>query len=202
MRRTIESSVIALVLGGCATGSDPEDAGFRGETEGHESSSSSSSSSSGGEEDDDGPCDEDGCDDDGDDDDDCEDDCDHDCGDEGCVRTQGYWKNHSSQDGQHNNQTAWPIDESTPLCGSTWYDWLWVQPEGDAWIILVHQWIAASLNVAAGASVPADVQDALDTADGIVAACAVADEDRDTATELATILDEYNNGNAGVSSCP
>jgi uncharacterized membrane protein YgcG len=119
----------------------------------------------------------------------------------GCVRTQGYWKNHSALSEQPHNQIAWPISESTAICDSTWFDVLWTPPHGDAWIILAHQYIAASLNVAAGASAAADVQAALDEAGDMFDGCAIADGDRAHALELADMLDAYNNGTMGTDHC-
>ena len=44
------------------------------------------------------------------------------------------------------------MQEDDVLCGQSWYDILWTETNGNAWYILGHQWIAATLNVAAGAS--------------------------------------------------
>lgn len=111
-----------------------------------------------------------------------------------CPRTQGYWKNHNVYAGPEQNQIPWPISEDTQLCGASWYEWLWTPPRGDAWIILVHQYIAASLNQAAGADVPADVQDALDAAAAYLDDCSISAADREDALEVKDILDEFNNG--------
>ena len=46
----------------------------------------------------------------------------------------------------------------------SWSEILWVQPEGDAYIILAHQYIAASLNVDNGASTTPEVDMALSMA--------------------------------------
>jgi hypothetical protein len=214
MRRTIEVSVVSLLLAACASGRDAGE-GFRGETEGHESSGSTGDVGDDGDD----ACPDLGCGCEHDCEDDCEkdcgDDCDKDCeddckdacqdacdDDEGCVRTQGYWKNHSGQSEGDENQSLWPLDEGVVLCGTSWIDWLWTEPEGDAWIILVRQWIAARLNVAAGAGASDEVTAALDEAEGMLAACVIGDEERELAIDLATTLDQYNNGNMGVAKCP
>jgi hypothetical protein len=124
-----------------------------------------------------------------------------DTGGEGpCPRTQGYWRNHSVYAGPDQNQIPWPISEDTALCGDTWFNWLQTPPRGDAWIILVHQYIAARLNEAAGADVPDDVADALAAAEALLAGCSISDENRDDAIELSELLDAFNNG-AFTESC-
>ena len=50
------------------------------------------------------------------------------------------------------------------LSGKTYYQALWTAPQGNAYWILAHAYIAAQLNKLNGASVPASVQTALDQA--------------------------------------
>jgi hypothetical protein len=121
---------------------------------------------------------------------------------DGCVSTQGYWKNHHA-DARNPNQTIpWPLPEDTVLCERSWLEWLHTPPRGgDAWIILVRQWIAAQLNVASGAAVPQGVADAISDADALLASCSVSGSDRSEALALSEFLDAYNNGNEGVPSC-
>jgi hypothetical protein len=120
----------------------------------------------------------------------------------GCVLTQGYWKNHNASSEHPHNQIAWPIAEDTALCDSTWLEILWTPPKGgNAWLILAHQWIAARLNVAAGASASAEVGAAIDEAGGMLEGCTIADGDRAHALELADMLDAYNNGSMGTDHC-
>jgi hypothetical protein len=121
--------------------------------------------------------------------------------DEGCTLTQGYWKNHSDRETQPNRARPWPIDEDTDLCGTGWLDTLSISPRGDAFYILAHQYIAASLNVASGASAPADVSAALDEAEELMADCAIIDAERARALELSSLLDDYNNGGVGPGHC-
>lgn len=109
-----------------------------------------------------------------------------------CPRTQGYWKNWNIFARQLHRQIPWPIPETTELCGQTWYEWLWTPPRGDAWIILVHQYIAASQNVAAGVDAPPTVLNALDAVEAELADCDV--DDRATALDLSELLDAFNNG--------
>ncbi len=126
----------------------------------------------------------------------------------GCTLTQGYWKNH-----------AWPAH---PMWGpstlATWPDILgykffdtaleWpevldVSPGGDAYFILAHQYIAASLNQQNGAYVPEAVRQALVAAYEYFSLRPAerATIDRAHLISLATILDRYNNGLLGVPHC-
>lgn len=120
---------------------------------------------------------------------------------EHCTRTQGYWRTHNIYAAQPNKQTPWPISEDQIGCGDTWYNWLWAEPNGDAWIILAHQWIAAQLNWGSGAPITPEVEDAIYGGAAYLNFCEVSDEDREAALEIAAVLDAYNNGNAGVASC-
>ena len=122
---------------------------------------------------------------------------------QGCTFTQGYWKNHNLYATQPSLQISWPISEDTVLCGKSWLTILNTQPQGDAWIILAHQWIAATLNVAAGASMPSDVQSALAQAQALLSSqCPpLPASGSATATTLSTLLDEYNNGVIGPGHC-
>lgn len=113
----------------------------------------------------------------------------------GCTRTQGYWK---SKPG-----VVWPsrYDPDAPFFSSalTWRRLLETPPQGgNGYRILGHQYIAALLNIASGASAPAGVRSVIDQAtlyfaSGATpgscggAACA-------TQKTWAGILDTYNNG--------
>ena len=110
----------------------------------------------------------------------------------GCTYTQGYWKNHN-----------WPVSESGWFSDET----LWNAPKkGNAWDILAHQYIAASLNEDNSAYVPANVSDAMgdalfileNDADHIIKA---GDTTYNEAIELAGILAAYNEGTLGVPHC-
>ncbi len=118
----------------------------------------------------------------------------------GCVLSQGFWKTHPN---------AWPAghdpDASFFSSGKTWLEVLWTAPRGDAYFILAHQYIAAALNVAAGAVMPSDVQDAFNDATdwfnthnpGVPA----SSSDGQTAIHLAEILAAFNEGMKGVPHC-
>jgi hypothetical protein len=123
----------------------------------------------------------------------------------GCTLTQGYWKNHN-EFGSKKQAVDWPAphDERDLLCGAEWLAILKTPPAGgNAWLIVAHQYIAAMLNVAAGASTTAQVDQALaDAQQFLDATCssAPASEFPD-AINAAAILDAYNNGDIGPGHC-
>jgi len=113
----------------------------------------------------------------------------------GCTLTLGYWKNHTN---------VWPAPYSPTATfftsGKSWIYELSAAPKGgNAYLILAHQWIATTLNLASGASVPADVKSAYDAGttyfqNGGVGGDPIA---------WSTVLDNYNNGLAagGPAHC-
>jgi hypothetical protein len=112
----------------------------------------------------------------------------------GCVRTQGYWKNHAS---------AWPVTSVT--LGMLTYTQeqllqIFGQPvKGNGLVSLAHQLIAAKLNIATGACFPTDVTNAVAAADLLIGSLVVPPvgsgklATADT-SQLTAILNEYNNG--------
>jgi hypothetical protein len=118
-----------------------------------------------------------------------------------CTHTIGYWKTHSSLATKPSLQHAWPISESTLLCGETWYDLLWTQPEGDPWVILAHQWIGAHLNWGSGVEMPPDIEPLMSEANWYLSECGADESLEARMIELAELLDAYNNGLAGVAHC-
>ncbi len=137
----------------------------------------------------------------------------------GCVRTQGYWRNHPE---------AWPV--SSLLIGSITYSQadlltnLGSPAQGNAVRILSHQLIAAKLNIASGASGSAQISDPLDpsnpyngmtvndviaTADALINGSNINTASVAPSTSLgqqmvaaSRLLDLYNNGDGGVAHCP
>jgi hypothetical protein len=125
------------------------------------------------------------------------------CSDCGCTLTQGYWKNHNEFRTQASQRLDWPtpLDESQLLCGQKLLDILNTVPKGEAWYILAHQFIAASLNVAAGAD-KSDVSSTLTQAKAILTNnCGGITTQRQTAIDLSYLLDSYNNGLIGPGHC-
>jgi hypothetical protein len=116
-----------------------------------------------------------------------------DCPPKGCVRTQGYWGNKPN--------VVWPKGYSRTAqffkSKMTWQEVLDAPVRGSAYLILAKQYIAAVLNIAAGASAPAAVRQVINYAAAFFAnstpatcppgACA-------TQKSWAATLDTYNNG--------
>ena len=131
----------------------------------------------------------------------------------GCTLTPGYWKTHSAEGPAPFDDTwnALANGEDTPFFGSgkTYYQALWTAPGGNAYYILAHAYIAAQLNILNGASVPANVQTAFNTATGLfgthtpaqIAALRGNSPIRAQFISLAGILDGYNNGLSGPGHC-
>jgi len=129
-----------------------------------------------------------------------------------CTLTPGYWKTHS-QDGPARYDTTWAaIGEDTIfyLSGQSYYVVLWMTPErGNAYYILAHQFIAAKLNIAKGASVPINVQTAITASTNLfntytpanIGALKGGDVLRAQFISIAGILDAYNNGLIGPGHC-
>lgn len=118
---------------------------------------------------------------------------------ENCTLTQGFWKNH---------EAAWPVEElilgGTPYTKAQLLAILKTSPLGDATYILIHQLIAAELNLAAGAD-PATIATAVAEADAWLAAHPLGSSpkgaDREAGLALAALLDAYNNGVTGPGHC-
>ncbi len=118
-----------------------------------------------------------------------------------CTYTQGYWKNH---------EEAWPVNNLT--LGNVNYTkaqllQIFGQPAaGNGLIILAHQLIATKLNIAAGASSPANVQAAIASADAkignlVIPPIGAGSLPANEADPEASLLDDYNNGEIGPGHC-
>jgi len=119
----------------------------------------------------------------------------------GCTRTQGYWKNHANPaKKQYDNTWDAYLNKTFYNSGMTYLKVLETAPKkGDAYFILAHQFIAAELNVAAGASIPQNVKDAW-----LAAQAYFRGQTNPTRAELiawAELLDDYNNGVVGPGHC-
>jgi hypothetical protein len=135
-------------------------------------------------------------------------------GGEGCSLTPGYWKTHSMY-GPARFDDAWnlllPAGQDTAffVSGQSYYEVLWTEPEGNAYYILAHAYIAAELNQLNGASLPPDVVSAFNQATALLATYTPAqvalmpsdDPTRQLFISLAGILDDYNNGLTGPGHC-
>ncbi len=125
----------------------------------------------------------------------------------GCTRTLGYWKTHSKY-GPAPYDDVWggKEDETFFLSGQSYYEVLWTPPAGNVYYNLAHQYIAAEMNFLAGAD-PSAVQSTFDAATALLStnspndAAGLKGKDKKPWTELASTLDDYNNGDIGPGHC-
>lgn len=126
----------------------------------------------------------------------------------GCSLTPGYWKTHSVYGPAHYDETWAQVGEDTSffLSGQSYYEVLWTSPQGNPYFILAHAYIAAELNQLNGADFTAASAafgqattlfetSTPDDVDGLKG------PDKHVWTDLATILDDYNNGLIGPGHC-
>jgi len=130
----------------------------------------------------------------------------------GCSLTPGYWKTHSSYGSAPYDDTWALVGEDTAFfsSGKTYYQALWTSPNGNAYWILAHAYIAAKLNQLNGADFSA-AQAAFDSATALfsnpsytptyIGGLRGSSPLRQTFISLATILDNYNNGLIGPGHC-
>ncbi len=134
--------------------------------------------------------------------------------DDGCSLTPGYWKTHSGY-GPAPYDDTWALlangaDTDFFWSGQTYYEVLWTEPQGDAYYILAHAYIAAQLNFLNGAD-PTAAQAAFDEATALFEQYEPAQvsgakgkngkELREQFIDWARILDDYNNGYNGPGHC-
>jgi hypothetical protein len=136
------------------------------------------------------------------------------CPSNGCTLTPGYWKTHSGR-GPAPYDDTWKLlgaaQENTAffLSGKTYYQALWQAPQGNAYYILAHAWIATTLNGLNGASMPPEVMQGWQEATTLFQAWTPAQigaqkgsqQPRKRFLELAGLLDMYNNGLLGPGHC-
>jgi hypothetical protein len=136
---------------------------------------------------------------------------------EGCTLTQGYWKTHNVLFHGGASKKADETWDLLPdgaetiffLSGQTYYEVLWTAGGGNAYYNLARQYIAAELNMLAGAAAPEEVQDAFDAATDLFQVYTPAEvgawrgnhATRAEFIALASILDNYNNGLLGPGHC-
>jgi hypothetical protein len=116
----------------------------------------------------------------------------------GCTYTQGWYKNPKHQ---------WPAGNWSNFDGTgvSYLGTLETPPKGNVYYILAHQYIAATLNVAAGSS-SSDITQALADAAAYFAAASPNNPlpgtyTKDQVTAIAAALDAYNNGITGPGHC-
>jgi hypothetical protein len=130
------------------------------------------------------------------------------CGGDGCTLTQGYWKTHSEYGPAAHPDDTWDSvggpDASFYLSGKTWYEVFWTAPAGNAYYNLAHQFMAAKLNVLAGADTTANVDAALAAAHTFFSTYTPSSwpkAQKNTILGYANTLDQYNNGVIGPGHC-
>ena len=128
----------------------------------------------------------------------------------GCSLTQGYWKTHSKYAGAKKYDATWAlIGEDTAFfsSGKTWFQAISTSSAGgNAYYILAHQYIAARLNLAGGASSTPAVDAALAGATAFyntyTPTSALSAAVRAQAIAYAETLADYNEGDIGPGHCP
>ncbi|HEX6323878.1 MAG TPA: hypothetical protein VFZ36_09145 [Vicinamibacterales bacterium] len=127
----------------------------------------------------------------------------------GCAYSQGYWSTHSSQGPAKYDSTWAKIGENTPFykSGNSYIAEIGMPAKGNAYRILSSQFIAAKLNMLAGAAAPAGVDmGAIESFYALYTPAQVdamkgSDAVRKQALAWASTLDSYNNGRLNVSHC-
>jgi hypothetical protein len=128
----------------------------------------------------------------------------------GCTLTQGYWKTHSEfGPAPYDDTWAQLADGASTtffLSGQTYYQVLRTPPAGNVYYNLAHQYIAAKLNGLNGADLSA-AKAAFDEATTLfntytpAQAATLKGKAKTGWTNLATVLDNYNNGLIGPGHC-
>jgi hypothetical protein len=127
----------------------------------------------------------------------------------GCTLTQGYWKTHSDHGPAPYDEVWALLGEDTLFfkSGKTYHQVLWTPPKGNPYWTLAHQYIAAKLNILAGAT-GSEVATALSNATNLFDTCTPGMVTKrggscpaSTFTSLAATLDQYNNGYIGPGHC-
>jgi len=125
--------------------------------------------------------------------------------DQGCTLTMGYWKTHNQYAPKRPLRVDWPApyDENDLLCGLPMLTILQTPSNGNAWFIVAHQYIAAILNVASGASTTEGVDAAIAAArEFLLGNCGgVPASEAGDAIAIGQMLDDYNNGVIGPGHC-
>ena len=117
-----------------------------------------------------------------------------------CSLTQGYWKNHPSKQPANwsTNAPDWPVGylpgDLFFTSGFTWQEILDEPVGGLAYVNLAHQYIAATLNVANGSTVPGSIATILASATSYFNGTLLPVPDDATLVTWAGTLDQYNKG--------
>ena len=123
---------------------------------------------------------------------------------DGCTLTQGYWgQEHHAWPGPGDFERQyfrhWPFFDSE----RSWQETFDAPTHGEAYMILAHQYMAATLNIANGADAPDDIRAIRQAAAGWFAGTPAerAAVGRETLILWADQLARFNEGRAGVPHC-
>lgn len=123
----------------------------------------------------------------------------------GCVVPFQWWALHTSRCKRQSKRFTWPNGlENARICGQSYYFWSQKRPRV-AWRLLMHQWLAATLNEATGACVPPEIDTAMGDAYNLLLACNmsvnVTGAPGQPYRRLASRLNAYNSGAKNPSTC-
>lgn len=125
----------------------------------------------------------------------------------GCTLTPGYWKTHAERSSRPSGGwNAVPGGPGAPFfdSGKTWIEVLWKEPQGNAYTILAHAYIAAKLNVLNGADA-SGVAETIAAAESFFAGRTpygtLSPDERAVVLEWASFLDRFDNGLEGPLHC-
>ena len=127
----------------------------------------------------------------------------------GCTATLGYWKTHSTYGPASKPDATWNLvggpDAAFFSSGKSWYQLFWTPVGGNAYVNLAHQYMAARLNVLAGASTTPQVDAALAWATTFFStytpSSTLSKALKNQVLATAGLLDDYNNGVIGPGHC-
>jgi hypothetical protein len=134
----------------------------------------------------------------------------------GCTLTQGYWKTHSKYGPASKPDATWNLlpggagpDTVFFKSGASWITVFRTAPAGNAYYNLAHQYMAARLNLLAGAAAPANVTSAVSSATSLfetytpaqIGALKGSNSVRQQFISLAETLGAYNEGQIGPGHC-
>jgi hypothetical protein len=134
----------------------------------------------------------------------------------GCTLTQGYWKTHSKYGPASKPDATWNLlpggagpDTAFFKSGAGWITVFRTAPAGNAYYNLAHQYMAARLNLLAGAAAPANVTSAVSSATSLfetytpaqIGGLKGSNSVRQQFISLADTLGAYNEGLIGPGHC-
>ncbi len=123
----------------------------------------------------------------------------------GCVVPIQWWSLHNSRCKSRSKRFTWPDNlENARICGQSYYQWSQKRAR-NAWRMLMHQWLAATLNEANGACVPPEIATALADSYNLLLLCDmsinVTGPPGQPYRQLSSLMNAYNTGTKHPSSC-